>query len=190
MPVNRTFSMPLPAANRRQVLIGATTAFFGLSLGSLNAQAPNDDGISRSAASIHQEPVFKATPARVYQILTNAREFDNIVRLSGAMQSGALGPKPAEISSEVGGPFSLFGGYVTGRIIELSPNERIVQAWRPQNWKPGEYSIVKFDLKEHGTGTAIVLDHRGFPDGLEQHLAEGWKVNYWEPLEKYLSAPK
>jgi activator of HSP90 ATPase len=66
------------------------------------------------------------------------------------------------------------------------PNERIVQAWRPQSWKPGVYSIVKFELADEGAGTKLVLDHTGFPDGTAEHLAGGWKVNYWEPLEKYL----
>jgi hypothetical protein len=31
------------------------------------------------------------------------------------------------------------------------------------------------------------LVHAGFPDGLGRHLADGWKENYREPLEKYLS---
>jgi hypothetical protein len=47
---------------------------------------------------------------------------------------------------------------------------------------------VKFELSEQGSGTKLVLDHAGFPDGLGQHLADGWKENYWEPLEKYLAA--
>jgi predicted TIM-barrel fold metal-dependent hydrolase len=41
-------------------------------------------------------------------------------------------------------------------------------------------------LIEQQSGTRIVFDHTGFPKGQAQHLAEGWKANYWEPLEKYL----
>jgi activator of HSP90 ATPase len=66
-------------------------------------------------------------------------------------------------------------------------NERIVQAWRAGSWSPGIYSIARFELTEQGTGTKIVFDHTGFPQGTAEHLAEGWKVNYWEPLEKYLA---
>jgi hypothetical protein len=33
----------------------------------------------------------------------------------------------------------------------------------------------------------IVFDHKGFPLGQAEHLAEGWKANYWEPLGKYLA---
>jgi hypothetical protein len=34
-----------------------------------------------------------------------------------------LGDKPTEISREVGGAFTLFGGYIIGRHVELVPNE-------------------------------------------------------------------
>ncbi len=103
------------------------------------------------------------------------------------MKSGmAPGAKPTEISQEAGGAVTLFGGYITGRQIELVPNERIVQAWRAASWDPGVYSIAKFELTEQGTGTKILFDHVGFPVGRAQHLASGWQSNYWEPLEKFL----
>jgi activator of HSP90 ATPase len=86
--------------------------------------------------------------------------------------------------------FKLFGGYISGRHLELLPGERIVQAWRTGSWKPGEYSIVRFELREHGPGTKIIFDHLGFPQGQAEHLASGWKGNYWEPLQKYLEQKK
>jgi len=54
--------------------------------------------------------------------------------------------KATEISREVGGAFSLYGGYLTGRHVELMPNERIVQVWRAGGWDPGAHSIVRFEL--------------------------------------------
>ncbi len=33
-------------------------------------------------------------------------------------------------SSEVGGIFSAWDGYISGRNIELVPNKKIIQAWR------------------------------------------------------------
>jgi uncharacterized protein YndB with AHSA1/START domain len=174
-------------ATRRQMIIRAAAGFSGIAMGSMIAWAGVEDGI-RTAESIHQEPVFKASRKRVYEALTDAKQFDKVTRLSGAMQAGMpSGAKATEIGGEVGGAFTLFGGYVTGRHIELVPNERIVQAWRAGSWNPGAYSIVKFELTEQGSGTKIVFDHGGFPEGLAQHLAAGWKGNYWEPLEKYLA---
>jgi activator of HSP90 ATPase len=138
------------------------------------------------AESIHQEPVFKARRERVYEVLADAKEFHKAAQLSAAMQSMSLGNKPTEISREVGGAFTLFGGHIIGRHIELIPSERIVQAWRVVDWNPGVYSIVKFELVEHNSSTKIVFDHTGFPQGKGDHLAAGWSANYWEPLRKYL----
>ncbi len=174
-------------STRRQLIAGMAVAFCGVTLRSSEAWARAEEEISHSAEAIHQEPVFKASRRRVYEALTDAKQFEKVVRLSAAKKSGtAPGAKPAEISREAGGASSLFGGYVTGRQLELAPNERIVQAWRAGGWNPGDYSIARFQLVEQAGGTKIVFDHTGFPRGDAEHLAEGWKINYWEPLEKVL----
>jgi len=179
----------MPAnATRRQVLIGAVGAFGCLTMGSRGAQARAADDASNTCEVIHQEVVFTANRKRVYEALTNAKQFSKVVMLSAAVQSGMVpAGKPAEVSLEAGGAFSAFGGYITGRQIELIPNERIVQAWRAGSWEPGQYSIARFELVEQGSGTKLVFDHTSFPQGQAQHLAEGWRTNYWEPLEKYFA---
>jgi activator of HSP90 ATPase len=78
-----------------------------------------------------------------------------------------------EISPEVGGAFTIFGGVITGRHVELVPYERIVQAWREKDWPPGLYSIVRFQLDEQGSDTKIAFDHTGFPAGASVTLAPG-----------------
>jgi len=123
---------------------------------------------------IHQEIVIAASPQRVYSALTDSQQFS---ALTGA---------PAEISREAGGAFSCFGGMIVGRHVELMANERIVQAWRVANWDVGVYSVARFVLKAQGTGTLLVFDHAGFPEGTGEHLETGWHSNYWEPLKKYL----
>jgi activator of HSP90 ATPase len=99
------------------------------------------------------------------------------------------GAPATQISTEPGGAFSTFGGLIVGRQIELVPNARIVQAWRPAYWNPGVYSIVKFALAESNSGTRLTLDHRGFPDGDASSLLDGWNKNYWEPLERFIAHP-
>ena len=173
---------------RRQLIAGAASAIGGVALGATAAKAGAAEEISRAAESIHLEHVFKASRKRVYEALTDSKQFDKVVMLSAAMKSGmAPGMKPTEISREAGGAFAAFGGYVTGRQLELVPNERIVQAWRAGGWGPGLYSIAKFELVEQGAGTKLVFDHTGFPIGDAEHLVEGWKTNYWEPLDKFLA---
>jgi uncharacterized protein YndB with AHSA1/START domain len=172
---------------RRQLISGVGIALGGLALGSTKAWAETEDGISHTSDAIHQEPVFTASRKRVYDALTDAKQFDKVIQLSGVMQAMHLPDKPAEISREAGGAFKLFGGYITGRQVELVPNERIVQAWRAGGWNPGIYSIAKFELVEQGFGTKIIFDHTGFPQGKAEVLASGWKAHYWEPLEKLLA---
>jgi activator of HSP90 ATPase len=178
--------MNLPT--RRQVITGVAAAAGVFALGSTGAWAGAEEEVSRTAESIHMEPVFKASRKRVYEALTETKQFDKVIHLSAAMKSGmAPDAKPTEISREAGGAFALFGGYIFGRHLELVPNERIVQAWRVGSWDPGIYSIARFELAEQGSGTKIVFDHTGFPKGDGEHLAAGWKMNYWEPLEKFLA---
>jgi activator of HSP90 ATPase len=172
---------------RREAVVGAIIAVGGLALGSTRMWAAAQDTISHTADSIHQEPVFKASRKRVYDALIDAKQFDKVIQISGVLQTMHLGNKPSEISREVGGPFTLFGGYITGRQLELVPDARIVEAWRAGSWDPGVFSIARFELTEQGSGTKLVFDHTGFPKGAAEELAAGWKAHYWEPLAKLLS---
>jgi activator of HSP90 ATPase len=172
---------------RRQAIASVVGAFSGLSLGSTGAWAGAEDGISHAAEAIHQEPVFKASSKRVYEALTDAKQFTRVIQLSGVLQAMHLPDKPAEISREAGGAFALFGGFITGRHIELVPNVRVVQAWRAGDWPAGVYSIARFELVEQTSGSKIVFDHTGFPKGHAESLSSGWKAHYWEPLAKVLA---
>jgi activator of HSP90 ATPase len=172
---------------RRQAIFGFIGAVGALAVGSNEARAADEDGISHTADSIHQEPRFEASPKRLYEALTEAKQFTRVIQLSGALQQMHLPDQPAVISSEVGGVFLLFGGYITGRHIELVPNVRVVQAWRAGHWPVGVYSIARFELVEQGTEGKIVFDHTGFPQGEAKVLASGWKAHYWEPLAKVLA---
>ena len=162
----------------------------GTAFGSIvipRAARPADE-ITHTCEAIHQEVLFKSPRKRVYEALTDATQFEKVAQLSEAMKSGMVPPgKPAEISREAGGAFALFGGYISGRQIELVPNERIVQAWRAASWPAGAYSMANFVFTDQDSNAKLIFDHRGFPDGTAQHLAEGWHVNYWGPLAKFLA---
>jgi activator of HSP90 ATPase len=178
---------------RRETIIRPFLAASAASLGCLGlapatTAAPLDDEISRTAESIHQETIFKASRKRVYEALTDTEQFNKLTQLSAAVKSGmALGSTTTKISREEGGTFTLFGGHVLGRHVELIPGERIVQAWRTADWPAGVYSIARFVLMDQDGGTKLVFDHTGFPVGQAEHLAAGWKSNYWEPLAKFLA---
>ena len=132
------------------------------------------DAVPFREGAIHQEVDFEAGPERVYQALMSDREFR---AFSGA---------DAKIQGDRGGAFSLFGGRVIGCNVELTANRQIVQAWRAQRWAPGVYSIVRFDLIAHESGTRLVLQQVGFPLDSRAAQEAAWTRFYWHPLEGYL----
>jgi uncharacterized protein YndB with AHSA1/START domain len=170
---------------RRKLIARVAMAFGGLAVGPRvwgggeenqeKTKEAMSTGVEGLLTYLHQEVDLKASRQRVYDALLDSKQF---TAFSGA---------PAEINREVGGTFSLFGGLIVGRNVELVPKERIVQAWRPANWEPGVYTLAKFELQELGTQTRIVLDHTGFPEQNFRHLNYGWYSHYWEPLKKYLA---
>ena len=80
---------------RRRIVMGAAVAFGGIAMGSTSAWA-SAEGVSHAAESIQQEPVFKASPKRVYEPLINAKQFDKVIQLSSAMQAGMSLGKQAD----------------------------------------------------------------------------------------------
>jgi activator of HSP90 ATPase len=183
---------PTTTPTRRLLISRVAIAFGGLAMGSTRVWAQAAKEISHAAESIHQEPVINASRKRVYEALTDVRQFNDVTKIAAAKDPAiSLEKSPTVISPDVGGAFSLFGGIILGRQIELVPNTRIVQAWRVRYWEPGVYSIAKFDLVEQGSGTKsgtkIVFDHTGFPKGDAETLASGWKAHYWEPLAKFFA---
>jgi activator of HSP90 ATPase len=172
-------------ATRRQMIVRSALAFGALTTAA-NAAAnlPQEASKQTSAAapcqsrtSLHQEIEFKATPQRIYAAFLDSKQFASFTGL------------PAEIDPKAGGAFNMFGGLIVGRNVELLPNQRLVQAWRPAHWEPGVYSIVRFELKAQDPGSLLVFDHIGFPAEEYEHLSEGWPLRYWEPLKKFLASP-
>jgi activator of HSP90 ATPase len=169
---------------RRQALRGAASAAWVIAASPmLHEQAsqqsmkdvPAAEG-NNKRTTIHQTIEISATPERIYTALLEAKQFAAFTGLA------------ADIDSREGGAFSLFGGQIVGRNVELIANQRIVQAWRPTHWDPGFYSMAHFELKAAKSGTMITFDHTGFPEGDYDHLLAGWNEHYWNPLKKYLAS--
>lgn len=166
---------------------GIAAAMLAAGVGGRAAAEPSGTpGLVHDADAIHQTVTFAAPPERVYDALTQAAQFDKVFRLGKAAATMKLGSKPTEISPDVGGGFTLFGGYIVGRHLHLLRPTRIVQAWREVSWDDGQFSLVSFRLWAEGGGTTLTFDHTGFPQGAGPHLSIGWYGDYWDPLRKYL----
>ena len=173
---------PVTAPTRRHALAFVATAVGGLIAGPRiwGQTAPKtpetqSTGLDGLRTFLHQEVELGAGPQRFYEAILDSKQF------------AAFSGEPAEIDRNPGGAFSMFGGKIVGRNIELVPNQRIVQAWRPASWEPGVYSVVRFEIKAQGSRIRVILDHTGFPEGDFGHLDAGWPVRYWEPLRRFLA---
>jgi activator of HSP90 ATPase len=131
--------------------------------------------------AIHQEVDFKVSPQKLYDALLSSKDFSASTKKSFSVFS----ENSATIDAATGGVFRLFDGHIIGRILELVPGRRIVEAWRVVDWPDGKYSIASFEISARGSGTHLSFDHIGFPAGLKEHLSEGWKQHYWDALTNY-----
>lgn len=169
-------------STRRQMIAGAAAGLASLAAGSVvrgkssqqSMKETPSTGENAKRTSIHVDTDYQASPQRIYEALVDSKQFT------------AFSGLPAEIDRKEGGAFSMFKGQIVGRNIELVPNQRIVQAWRPTHWDAGFYSIVKFELKPRDSGATLTLDHWGFPEGDYDSLLSGWHEHYFEALKKYL----
>ncbi len=168
------------STTRRQMIIRAGIGFGSLTLSSVvwGQEATKEKpatAANRKRTSLHQDVELSCAPQRIYDALLDSKQF--------ATFSG----QPADIDPKAGGAFSMFGGMIAGRSVELISGERIVQAWRPTHWDAGIYSLVKFELKAQGSGTLVALEHKGFPEGDYDSLSQGWTAHYWEPMKKFFA---
>jgi uncharacterized protein YndB with AHSA1/START domain len=126
--------------------------------------------------SIHQEISISASPSAVFKCLTDSASFEKMT-----------GGRKADISKEVGGAASMFGGDIRAVNVEIVPGKRLVQSWRSSNWPEGAHSIVRFELKAEGKGTKLIFDQAGYPEGAQDMLSGGWHKMYWEPMAQMLA---
>ncbi len=95
----------------------------------------------------------------------------------------------AVISGKVGGKFSVWGGDLYGKNIEIIPDRKIVQSWRVREWEPeGYFSKVTFLIEEIKNGTRLTIIHEGIPIDDYEEIKEDWKVFYFEPMKEMIEA--
>jgi len=127
---------------------------------------------------IEQTVDFDATPTEVFEALMDAA------------QHAAFTGEPASIEREIGGAVSCYGGKVTGIVLDLAKDERIVQAWRPANFPPGVFTLVTYALAPEGGGTKLTFTQEAVPDQAHEHLASGWEERYWKPMKAFFAKKK
>src|SRR5512143_1622161 len=72
----------------------------------------------------------------------------------------------ARVDGKVGGKFSAWDGYISGRTLELEPSRRILQAWRTTEFPEGapDSRLEVLLLPAEGR-TKLTLIHTDIPEG-------------------------
>ena len=130
-------------------------------------------------ATITQKVIVPASPKEVYDAFIDAKK-----------HSAFTGSK-ATCNPKVGGEFTAWDGYISGRNLELEKPKRIVQEWTTTEWPEG-YPPSKLELtfKKVKGGTEITMHHSKVPEEQTDEYKQGWIDNYWEPLKDYFMKHK
>lgn len=127
--------------------------------------------------SIRASIVLPASAARLYRAWLDAKEHS-------AFTGGA-----ATITARVGGKHTAWDGYVTGKLVELVPHERIVMTWRTSDFPEGEPdSRVEVLFHPASGGTRVTVVHTDVPPGQGERYEAGWQRYYFEPMRAYFRA--
>src|SRR5213075_1544174 len=129
------------------------------------------------AKNINQKIVFKNTTQKaLYDLYMDSKKH--------SVATGA----PAKLSAKEGGKYSVHGGYITGKNLQLIKNKLIVQTWRAEGWGKDDADSTFIILLEP-TGKNVVLHatHANVPDKHAASIDAGWHKHYWEPWKKYLA---
>jgi activator of HSP90 ATPase len=97
------------------------------------------------------------------------------------------GGGPSKMKALVGFEFSLWGGSIWGKNIEVIPNKKLVQKWfsdEDKKWK--NPSVATFNLSKDANGVKLELIHKDIPIENSQDIDDGWKDYYLGPLKDYL----
>ena len=140
----------------------ASSATVGISTKS----SKEPDAVSTSTTEVRVASHLAISQADLWDLLTNPHRIP--------MWSKA----PAQFSPNKGANFSLFGGNITGSIVEVSAPRKLVQTWRVPQWPAGYHGELTTELTQGDDSTKLELILRGIPTGQEDQARAGLE-NYY-----------
>jgi activator of HSP90 ATPase len=122
----------------------------------------------------HNVLIPLCSPEAVYRAFVSSKEHS------------AFTGSEAKCNARVGGTFTAWDKYISGKNVELVEGRKIVQEWKTSEWPEGyEPSILKISLKKKGVGTQLSMIQSRVPASQVDQYDEGWYESYWEPLKRY-----
>lgn len=121
---------------------------------------------------IEKTYMIDASPKKVWAALTVPVEIDG------------WGAGPAKMSTKEGEEFTLWGGDIFGKNLEMKAPNYLRQEWSSGPWKTP--SIVEFWLVDEGGQTKLRLAQNGVPEEEVDEVDSGWDEYYLGAIKEYL----
>lgn len=123
--------------------------------------------------TLELKTTFNVKPHKIYEAWLDSKRHS---KMTGG---------DAECGKEIGDSFTAWDGYISGKNINLIPNQEIIQSWRTSQFKENdEDSNLKIQLREIKNGTELTLTHSNIPEGQTQY-EQGWTEHYFKPMKDY-----
>lgn len=149
----------------------------GMKLRAKKTQAPRK--ARPRTKTIKQKEFIPVTPVEIYDALLNEQK-----------HSALTGAK-ATCDRRVGGKFTAWDGYISGKNIRLENGRRIIQEWQTTEWPEGYApSLIEFTFTPKAGGTEVRLTQKNVPAAQAENYRKGWVDYYWTPLKKYFHHKK
>jgi uncharacterized protein YndB with AHSA1/START domain len=103
-------------------------------------------------------------------------------------QHSAMTGGVAKIDPQVGGKFTAWNGYISGKLVILDLGRRIVMSWRTADF-PREASDARVELHFEALGgsTRLTVLHTDIPEGQGAKYREDWNEKYFAPMRNFFS---
>lgn len=127
-------------------------------------------------ATIIQNVVFKnATTKQLYDLYMDPK------------LASLIAGSPVKIAEKPGSKMEAWGGYITGKILQVEKNRLIVQSWHGSDWKKEENSVFIISLEQKGKNVELNAIHANVPEEHAGHLGKGWYDHYWNVWKQYIA---
>ena len=130
--------------------------------------------MKQKTTTIIQKVVIPASPEEVYDAFIDARKHSEFTG------------SETTCDPTVGGKFTAWDGYISGRNLELEKGKRIVQEWVTVEWPKGyPPSTLELAFRKVKGGTEVRMVHSHVPEEQADEYRQGWVDNYWDLLKAY-----
>ena len=91
---------------------------------------------------------------------------------------------PATMPSKAGEEFSMLGGDIQGKILELVPDSKIVQEWYFGDQE--EASVATIKIFTSGANSQVDVEHTNIPEEAYDEITQGWEDYFLGGIKEFL----